>query len=281
MIDEVTEVQTFHPTPAGPDYAYAGLAVCTAPGMEGRSTVLCGADGRWTGKVSCRLVGPMCLRNLCICRQEVGEMDCGTTKNKDHTTLLELPDPLLIPPWVVDVNFNANLLSEVPERAFAGLVHLKSLFLGTNRITRVDAKAFSGLEASPLQVLDLGRNFITVLPAGILDPIPNLKVFVIGPNRITGLYLPSLAGVRLNILLVWGWRDLHGWLMFLLTLRSSTVTPMTTTSHTSTKASSPGLWLRLASFPHCGCFGLHKTLSSCCSVARPNYNSFIISLCPA
>ena len=76
---------------------------------------------------------------------------------------------------------------------FKGLVHLETLSLRANTLTRLPERVFSGL--SSLQELDLSRNLLTTLPNGLFSGPRGLKDLWLRENALNSLPVGIFAGL--------------------------------------------------------------------------------------
>lgn len=69
---------------------------------------------------------------------------------------------------------DANLISEVPERAFAGLRSLRHLWLDDNALSEIPVRALNNLHT--LQAMTLALNRISHIPDGAFRNLSSLVV---------------------------------------------------------------------------------------------------------
>ena len=111
-----------------------------------------------------------------------------------NNRLASFPETVLSP--LTDVGLlilEANELTEVPARAFAGLSGVDWLFLNGNRLASLPSGLFSDM--SGLAVLNLGRNQLSGLPTQAFENLSSLRSLYLEGNRLTSLPTQAFAGL--------------------------------------------------------------------------------------
>jgi len=83
---------------------------------------------------------------------------------------------------VDQMNLGLNVIGQIEDRAFEGLVRLRILYLDGNMIHNVTASAFSGLPE--LETLDVGGNSISELWPGVFTPLTSLRTLRLAENAM-------------------------------------------------------------------------------------------------
>ena len=79
----------------------------------------------------------------------------------------------------VEVRFNRNRLTALPETAFLGLHSLFSVLLQDNDLAELPPRLFHGTK---LRYLSMQRNQLRALPAGVFSGLPNLTLLEVADN---------------------------------------------------------------------------------------------------
>ena len=111
-----------------------------------------------------------------------------------NNRLTSFPETVLSP--LTDVGLlilEANELTEVPARAFAGLSGVDWLFLNGNRLASLPSGLFSDM--SGLAVLNLGRNQLSGLPTQAFENLSSLRSLYLEGNRLSSLPTQAFAGL--------------------------------------------------------------------------------------
>uniref|UniRef100_A0A0P4W5L7 Protein slit n=1 Tax=Scylla olivacea TaxID=85551 RepID=A0A0P4W5L7_SCYOL len=131
---------------------------------------------------------PLCPES---CRCSDGIVDC---RDRGFTHV-----PLHLPEDTTELRLEQNLITEVPQRAFAPFKRLRRIDLSNNQITAIAGDAFLGLKS--LASLVLYGNKITELAAGVFSGLSSLQLLLLNANRITCLRRDAFADLRsLNLL---------------------------------------------------------------------------------
>uniref|UniRef100_A0A914YVS3 Uncharacterized protein n=1 Tax=Panagrolaimus superbus TaxID=310955 RepID=A0A914YVS3_9BILA len=106
-------------------------------------------------------------------------------------------------PNLVTIGLSHNRISEVPDLAFDGALHLRQIRLSNNKICSLATYAFVELKQS-LEVLDLSGNCFSSVPASNIRSLQKLSHLDFSENKIselaqfTFMNLPLLKELRLN-----------------------------------------------------------------------------------
>ncbi|XP_055302463.1 insulin-like growth factor-binding protein complex acid labile subunit isoform X1 [Sitodiplosis mosellana] len=93
------------------------------------------------------------------------------------------------------IDFGFNQINEIEDKAFRGLINLKTLFLEANSITQIRNKTFTGTKN--LQRLDLSKNQINDIQTGSFVHMSKLKTIHLNQNRIGRLQAGLFSGFRM------------------------------------------------------------------------------------
>lgn len=80
------------------------------------------------------------------------------------------------------LDLTGNYLAEVKENSFSNLLNLRQLYLGENRITKIEAGCFAN---SSIVILVLNSNWLNKLKEGMFDGLSKLQQLALKNNQVS------------------------------------------------------------------------------------------------